>query len=145
MPKTLLGREEFDRWCREHDEEPTDALHQEGFQGLMAYEEHLMRKHGWHVRAVRTWRQIEREGFVGSTEARVLGGSRVGFQSLMEGGLRELTDEYLVTKYPDQFSEKAQQTAKDRLDAWDRGETISAVPARNPTWVRDELILAKNI
>jgi len=32
-----------------------------------------------------------------------------------------------------------------RLEAWDRGETPSHVPKRNPTWVRDELILALDI
>jgi hypothetical protein len=142
MAKTSLGREEFDQWCREHNEDPTDAIHEEGFQALVAYEDLLLQKHGWHVRAIRIWRQIQEKGFIGSTEARVLGGSRVGFRSLMEKGLRQLTDEYLVTTYPDQFSAEAQRTARDQLEAWDRGETIAAFPARNPTWVRDELILA---
>src|SRR5215467_2540753 len=114
MTRTSLGREAFDRWCREHNEDPTDALHGEGFQGLLAYEEDLRRKHGWHVRAIRTWRQIEKEGFIGSTEARVLGRSRIGFKSLMESGLRELTDEYLVIKYPEQFSPEVVQVAQAR-------------------------------
>jgi len=137
-----LGREEFDRWCRQHNEDPTDALHEEAFRGLIVYEENLRRKHGWHVRAIRTWDQIEKEGLIGSTEARVLGRSRIGFKSMMESGQRELTDEYLVIKYPDQFSPEIVQLAKARLEAWDRGETLSHAPARNPTWVRDELILA---
>jgi hypothetical protein len=90
-------------------------------------------------------RQIERQGFIGSTEARVLGTSRVGFKSMMENGSPELTDEYLVTKYPSQFSKQVAELAKARLEAWDRGETVSQVPAHNPMWLRDELILALDL
>ena len=60
--------------------------------------------------AVRTWRQIKDKGLIGSTEARVLNGRGIGFRSLMETGLPNLADEYIVT--PDQFSEDSVKTAK---------------------------------
>jgi hypothetical protein len=125
MAKTRLGREDFDTWCRQHGEDPADALHEESFHGLIAYEEILRHKHGWRVRAIRTWMQIKKMGLIRSTEARVLNGRGVGFKSLMERGERDLTDEHLVTKYPTQFSEKAVRKAKDRLSAWDRAETVT--------------------
>jgi hypothetical protein len=53
MAKTRLGRENFDAWCRQHGEDPMDALHEESFHGLIAYEELLKQKHGW--RAVHTY------------------------------------------------------------------------------------------
>jgi 5-methylcytosine-specific restriction protein A len=140
-----LGRQEFDMWCREHNEDPTDAIHEDGFRGLMEYEEQLRRKHRRRQRANRIWQQIEKEGFIGSTEARILGGRSGGFRTLMEAGLQERTDEFLVTQYPNEFSKEAVELAKARLDAWDRREIAPQVPARNPTWVRDELILALDL
>lgn len=140
-----LGRDEFDKWCRDRGENPTDELHDEGFASLIAYEEQLRARNGWGVRANYTWRQIRKLGFIGSTEARVLGGSLVGFKTLMESHLRQLTDEYLVIKYPDEFSEKAVRIAKERLDAWERGEIVLRAPTGNPTWVRDELIVALDV
>jgi hypothetical protein len=78
MAKASLGRKQFDEWCREHSEDPTDPLHEEGFRGLMAYEDLLKREHGWRVRAQSYLGQIRADGFIGSTEARVLGRSRAG-------------------------------------------------------------------
>jgi hypothetical protein len=114
-----LDRNEFNRRCRLHGEDPLDDLHETYWKSLVAYEQALKEKHnGKGIRAWYTWRQISSKGIKKILEAHAL--SRKPSQGflLQAEHYPEMTDEYLVVKFQKQFSLITVEAARSRLQKY---------------------------
>jgi len=93
-----------------------DNVEKELLMALYAYEEILTKKNGRRTRANRTWQMVKKYGIKIAAERAV---SRtfdtLGYNSLVEMGLKYLTFESIIVKYPKHFSKEAVMKAKERL------------------------------
>ncbi|OHC75244.1 MAG: hypothetical protein A3G18_03170 [Rhodospirillales bacterium RIFCSPLOWO2_12_FULL_58_28] len=116
-----LGRDDvwweaFRRLCALEGMNQTDPLHRDFYKMLVAYEELLTEKNGRTTRASRTRQKLKNKGVVQCLEDWAAGSTLTeGFKLLTKNGLAELTGEYLVLKYQEQFSGGAVAAAKVRL------------------------------
>jgi hypothetical protein len=95
-----------------------DPLERDFHAMLTAYEELLTEKNQRRTAASRTRQKLKNKGVVECLEDWARGHSEtVGFKSLIDAGLIELTGEYLVTKYPERFTAEAVRRAKERLSS----------------------------
>ena len=112
----------FQRLCvlAGEDLEDGGALQRDFAEVLAAYEELLTQKNGRKTRATRTRLKLKNKGLHQclidwSTSPE----TSTGFDILAERGLGELTGEYLVVKYADEFDTKVVTAAKKRLKKHD--------------------------
>jgi hypothetical protein len=118
-----LGRDDvywqsFNRLCALQGIDQSDPLHRDFYATLAAYEELLAVKNGRTTSASRTRQKLQNKGVIQCLEDwAVQTKATEGFELLVKNGLVELTGEFLVLKYPDQFSPKAVASAKARLEA----------------------------
>jgi hypothetical protein len=111
-----IWREAFQRLCVLGGMDQTDPLHRDFYATLAAYEELLTQKNGRTTSAAYTRRKLKNKGVVQTLEDwAVASSSTDGFNLLTQMGMLELTGEYLVTKYPDRFSEAAVAAAAARI------------------------------
>jgi len=108
------------RLCELEGKKYNDPLESRFYEVLVAYEECLTRKNGRKTRATRTRQKIENKGFKQclidwAMESKLSD----GFETLMKEGLYELTGEYLVCEFADQFAPEAVDKARKRLREWD--------------------------
>ena len=116
-----LGRQDvwndaFRRLCHLQGLDQSDPLHCAFYQTLAAYEQLLTEKNGRNTPASRTRQKLRNKGVVQCLEDWAV--SRVptdGYNLLIQQGMPELTGEYIVLRYPNRFSERAQVAARDRL------------------------------
>ena len=105
--------EAFAKVCELEGKAYGDPLEREFYATLTVYEELLAEKHGRRQRASRTRQKLASKGFIACLEDWALSPKRTeGFLALVAAGKKELTGEYLVTKYPDRFSPKAVTNAR---------------------------------
>jgi hypothetical protein len=86
------------------------------YRVLYAYEEILSQKNKKRTRAGRTWQMVNRYGIIGTAERAV--NRKIepqGYKLLAEFGMKDLTFEAVIAKYPEAFSHEAVTTAKARL------------------------------
>jgi hypothetical protein len=112
-----IWREAFSRLCSLQASEQEDPLYRDFYATLAAYEELLAEKNGQKRRpATYVRRKIKNKGIIQCLEDWAISSKITdGFKLLASRGLIELTGEYLVTKYPNRFSEKAVAAAHARL------------------------------
>jgi hypothetical protein len=111
-----IYNEAFRRMCEVEGMNFADPLERDFYATLAAYEELLAEKHGHKQPAGYTRRKVRDKGVVQTLEGWALDRKETdGFRTLVDRGLTELTGEFLVTKYPDRFSEEAVQRASERL------------------------------
>jgi len=84
---------------------------------LYAYEEEQSRLKGRTFRANRTRQMMTKHGALGAAERLVLHRQPTkGFEVLEEAGLRELSFEAIIDRFPDEFSAVAVEAARARLN-----------------------------
>ena len=106
----------FRRLCALEGRDHTDPLARDFYGTLAAYEQLLTEKNGRTTRASRTRQKLKSKGLVQCLEDWAIGSAPTdGFDLLIKHGLPELTGEYLVLKYPANFSAPAVAAAKRRL------------------------------
>lgn len=111
-----VWREAFLRLCSLEGADQADPLHRDFYATLAAYEELLTEKNGRTTRASRTRQKLKNKGVIQCLEDWAMApGGTDGFNLLISHGMVELTGEYLVTKYPDRFSEAAVRAARARM------------------------------
>ncbi len=111
-----VWREAFLRLCALEGEDHSDPLHRDFYATLAAYEELLTEKNGRTTRANRTRQKLKNKGVIQCLEDWAIApGGTDGFNLLIGFGMIELTGEYLVTKYPDRFSQEAVRAASARI------------------------------
>lgn len=111
-----VWREAFLRLCSLEGADQTDPLHRDFYATLAAYEELLTEKNSRTTRASRTRQKLKNKGVIQCLEDWAMApGGTDGFNLLISHGMVELTGEYLVTKYPDRFSEAAVRAARARM------------------------------
>lgn len=117
-----LGREDvwaqaFRQICVLQGQNQNDALARGFYEMLAAYEELLSQKNGRKTAASRTRQKLNNKGIIQCLEDWAVSTTPTqGFELLIKNGLHELTGEFLVLQFPEQFSEKAVQNAKSRLE-----------------------------
>lgn len=117
-----LGREDiwteaFRQICILQGQNQNDALSRGFYEMLAAYEELLSQKNGKKTSASRTRQKLNNKGIIQCLEDWAIGTTPTqGFELLIKNGLHEFTGEYLVLQFPDQFSAKAVQNARARLE-----------------------------
>lgn len=117
LGKDDVWKEAFHRLCVLQGQNQNDELSKGFYQMLAAYEELLSQKNGKKQPAHRTRQKLKNKGMIQCLEDWAVGTAPTqGFELLMKHGLHELTGEYLVLKFPDQFSEKAVKSARARLE-----------------------------
>lgn len=111
-----VWREAFERLCSLSGLDQADPLHRDFHATLAAYEELLTEKNGRTTHAAYTRRKLKNKGVVQCLEDWAVDTKTTdGFNLLTKMGMVELTGEYLVTKYPDRFSQAAVDAATARL------------------------------
>jgi len=111
-----IWKEAFRRLCALEGLDQTNPLHRDFYQMLAAYEELLTEKNGRTTRATRTRQKLKNKGVTQCLEDWAISSvSTQGFDLLVKNNMSELTGEYLVLKYSDQFSIEAVAAAKARL------------------------------
>lgn len=95
----------------------TDRLERDFYSVLNAYEEILTDKNGRTTKASRTRQKLAKKGVRACLYDWSVGAATEGFLQLVERGHVELTAEYLVIKYADEFPEEAVKAAQERLDS----------------------------
>ena len=115
-----LGNEDvywlaFKRVCSLEGLSLEDPLEREFFDVLNAYEELLTEKNGRTTKANRTRQKLKNKGVRKCLIDWAVGPQTDGFKFLVEKALPELTAEYLVVKYADQFPTGAVDSARKRL------------------------------
>jgi hypothetical protein len=107
----------FRRLCEVNGLNQDDPLERDFYSTLTAYEELLSDKNGRTTKAARTRQKLQRTGVVRCLEDWAMSNTPTdGFKLLIDAGLVELTGEYLVLKYPVQFSPQARERARRRLE-----------------------------
>lgn len=124
-------KQAFRRLCELAGNGKPDALHMDFYSTLAAYEELLTEKNGRTTRANRTRQKLARHGVIKCLEDWAKDPKETqGFSTLVENGLVELTGEFLILKYPGDFSSKAIENARRRLkDVHQREEFKKAFDA----------------
>ena len=83
---------------------------------LYAYEDALTKKNNRTTRANRTWPMVKKDGIIKAAEKAV---NRkfdpLGYKTLVELGLKELTFEAVINKYPEYFKKETVEKARARL------------------------------
>lgn len=105
----------FKQLCSLEGMKLDDPLERDFYDVLNAYEELLTEKNGRTTRATRTRRKLENKGVRQCLNDWALGPPTDGFKLLKDKGLKELTAEYLVLKYSDQFPPETIESARERL------------------------------
>jgi len=91
-------------------------VEREALQAVYAYEEVLSAKNGKRTTASRTWPMIKRRGILAAVESVVTRrDATVAYQALSEMGLQDFSFEAVVTRFPEHFTAKAIEKAKQRL------------------------------
>jgi len=84
---------------------------------IYAYEEVLTEKNKRRTKANRTWQMVKRYGIIEAAERAVNRPSDpIGYKTLVEKGLEDLTFETIITRFPEYFRRDAIDTAKRRLE-----------------------------
>src|SRR3972149_1347080 len=105
------GRKAIELRAEAHD--ARTAAERESLQAIYAYEELLTEKNGKHTRATRTWQMLKRHGIIESVNRVVARqDDAVGYKTLKEKGLEDLSFEAVVLRYPDVFSPEAVEHAR---------------------------------
>ena len=111
-----IWRRAVRRLCKLEGFEQTDPLHRGLYGMLAAYEQLLTEKSGRTIKAIGNRQKLRNKGGVQCLEDGAISRAPIGrFGLLIEHGLVELTDEYLVLKCPGHFSTPAVAAAKTRL------------------------------
>ena len=106
----------FSRFCELQGISAADPLEREFLSTLAAHERLLTEKNGRTTLASRTRQKLRNKGVIQCLEDWSLEDKPTdGFQLLTANGLKTLTGEFLVVKYPEKFSSKAVEAAKKRL------------------------------
>jgi hypothetical protein len=86
-------------------------------KALYAYEAALTKKNGRTTRATHTWQMFDRHGIIDGAERAVNRPTvTVGYQLLVEMGMRDLLFEAVIVRFPDYFSPAAVELSKKRLE-----------------------------
>lgn len=110
-------RQAFRRLCELAGVNHEDPMEKDFWGVIAAYEECLFEKHNKAVKANRTRPGIEKKGFKQCLiDWAQDTGSTPGFDLLIERGMFELTGEFLVIKYKEQFDETVVASARRRLE-----------------------------
>ncbi|OOG46740.1 hypothetical protein [Rhodanobacter sp. C01] len=95
----------------------TSSAQQAIAAALYAYEEHQSRLKGRTFRATRTRQMLANRGALDAAERMVLNRQpSKGYEVLEEAGLQELSFEAIIVRFPDEFSERAVEAARARLE-----------------------------
>lgn len=95
--------------------ENISIVEKELLKAIYAYEEILTKKNHRRTSASRTWQMVKRYGIIGAAEKAVNRKiDATGYIMLVEMGLKELTFEEIIIKYPDCFSVEAVRQAQKR-------------------------------
>jgi hypothetical protein len=102
---------------RQDSSRSSSPLELDFYAVMLAYEKLQSDKTGRNYRANRTWPMIEKPGGVkAALEKWALSKKKqVGFTVLIEHGQYDLTGEYLVLKYQDEFSPEVRSAARQGL------------------------------
>jgi hypothetical protein len=96
-----------------------EAVVQEGYQAVYAFENASSKEKNRKVRASRTWQMVAKVGMVRAIEHIVsMRGESQGFRSLAELGLLDFAFEAVVLRHPSHFSVEAQTQANARLTSF---------------------------
>ena len=118
----------FKHLCELEGKEHEGIIQKAFYQFLTAYEEFLFEKNGKRNGAQRVRRMIKNKGVVQSVEEMALRKKpTLGFVTLMQHNLPELTLERVVLDYPEYFSEEAAQKAKERLESYVHSPAFSEI------------------
>ena len=115
-----LGREDIKnnalkRLCELEGVNVNEPLERDFFQVLAAYEYMLTEKNGRTTKATRVRQKLKNKGLKQCLVDWTLGPNTQGFEQLIEQGLSELTAEYLVVKYSNEFSKDIVMAAEQKL------------------------------
>ena len=94
-----------------------DPLERDFYEVLNAYEELLTEKYGRTTKASRTRQKLKNKGVWQCLNDWAAGPPTDGFELLKDKGLTELTAEYLVLKYAEQFPLETTEAARKRLSS----------------------------
>lgn len=84
---------------------------------IYAYEEILSEKNKRKTKANRTWQMVKRYGLIEAAMRAVNRQSDpLGYKTLIEKGLEDLTFEAIILRFPDYFRKEVIDTAKRRLE-----------------------------
>ncbi|MFC7738237.1 hypothetical protein ACFQX4_20965 [Roseomonas sp. GCM10028921] len=110
----------FRRLCEIEGHGNGSPLEMDFWRATIAGEELLHRKHGKRVLLARTRQKVARVGVQKTVEDLVTSKKpSEGFYLLVEGGLWDLTAEYLAIKHSGLFSDRAVAAARARLESAD--------------------------
>jgi len=84
---------------------------------LYAYEDILTLKNKRKTHASRTWQMVKRYGIIKAAERAVNRPvEAMGYKILVERGMKDLTFEAVIIKYPKEFSREIVKLAKNRVE-----------------------------
>jgi hypothetical protein len=106
----------FKRICELEGRCYDDPLIRRFYEMLTAYEELLTQKNGRRTAAVRTRQKIKNKGEVVCLSDWAWGKQpTLGFQTLVENGLADLTAEYIVIEFAHRFPDVVVSSAEQKL------------------------------
>jgi len=110
----------FLRRCEIEGFDHSDPLHKAFYEVLAAYESLLEEKHGRRQQASYTRRKLRDKGVEQCLEDWALDTKETdGFHMLMDRGFVKLTAEFVVTQFPDRFSNHIVEAASARLKKYE--------------------------
>jgi hypothetical protein len=96
--------------------ETNSEVERQCLEAICAYEEALSVRKTRRVSATQTWQLVKRHGVLGAVD-RVVSrpDDTTGYEALVEMGLKELSFEAVVVRYPDEFSFEAVERSRARI------------------------------
>jgi hypothetical protein len=89
-------------------------------KAIYAYEDILTLNNKRKTNATRTWQMVKRYGIIKAAEKAVNRPVEpMGYRVLVERGMKDLTFEAVITKYPKDFSQDIVKLSKSRLEELD--------------------------
>jgi hypothetical protein len=86
-------------------------------KALYAYEEVLTKKNKRRTHASRTWPMVQRYGIIKAAERAVNRPTdAMGYKVLVDMGMKNLTFESVIVRYPEAFSQEIVRLARKRLE-----------------------------
>lgn len=86
-------------------------------RAIYAYEDDLSEKNKRGTKAIRIWQMVKRHGIIGAVERAV---NRpvdpIGYRTLVEKGLEDLTFEAIIARFPESFGKESVATSIRRLE-----------------------------
>src|ERR1035437_213195 len=111
---------------------------------LYAYEDILTLKNNRKTHAARTWQMVKRYGIIRTAEKAVNRPVEpMGYKLLADRGMKDLTFEAVISKYPREFSHDIVKLAKNRLEELENKLEPTMRSTKGETFAQneDEIIL----